>query len=163
MIFPAWLWIAMLAAADPCAAAGSFCDCMPPVSPRASLERMDAVFRGVVVDVSLRPDERDGPRWLPPTRVVVRVTGRWKGADADTVVVRTGMGGGDCGFHFEPGGEYLIYAYAAEGAELTTGICTRTRQIEHAAEDLRELREAYRPRGPSSAAPSRHGRAPLRR
>lgn len=140
MTFPMWLWIGMLAAADPCAAESSMCTCVPPGPPRQAFEQADAVFRGVVLDVSTRRN-RSGPRWLLPTRVRVRVTERWKGVGADrVVVVRTGTGGGDCGYRFVPGGEYVIYAWANEDSGLMTGICTRTSQVEHAGEDLRELR-----------------------
>ncbi|HEX8694280.1 MAG TPA: hypothetical protein VF746_17800 [Longimicrobium sp.] len=140
MIFPAWLWIGMLAAANPCGPGDALCSCAGRVSPREQFERSDAVFRDVVVKVSRRREEYGPNQWYLRKRVVVRVVERWKGAEAATVVVRTGMGGGDCGYPFERGREYLIYTRAAQNSELATGICTRTNRIEHAGEDLRELR-----------------------
>lgn len=140
MLFPGWLWIGLLAAADPCGPGGAVCSCAGPVSPREQFERSDAVFRGVVVNVSTRR-ERYGPdQWLLRRRVVVRVTERWKGAETATVVVRTGMYDADCGYPFERGREYLIYARAFRDSQLATGICTRTSRVEQAEEDLRELR-----------------------
>jgi hypothetical protein len=56
------------------------------------------------------------------------------------VEVRTGSGGGDCGFRFETGKAYFIYAYRAPDAKLATSICSRTAAIEKAAEDLEYLR-----------------------
>jgi hypothetical protein len=140
MIFPAWLWIGMLAAADPCGPGDAVCSCAGPVSPREQFERSDAVFRGVVVKVSTRREEYGPGQWLLRKRVIVRVTERWKGVEGDRVVVRTGMSDADCGYPFRRGREYLIYARATRDSVLATGICTRTRQIEHAGEDLRELR-----------------------
>jgi len=139
MIFPAWLWIGMLAVANPCGSGDAVCSCAGPVPQREAFERADAVFRGVVLSVSVRR-ERSGTQWPRPRRVVVRVTERWKGAETGRVVVRTGMGGGDCGYPFRRGREYLIYAHAASDSVLVAGLCGRTSEVEHAEEDLRELR-----------------------
>lgn len=68
--------------------------------------------------------------------VVVQVTGSWKGIVGERQRVLTGRGEGDCGFHFQPGVEYLIYARRLPSGDLVTDICTRTRQITGAREDL---------------------------
>lgn len=46
----------------------------------------------------------------------------------DTIVkIRTGSGGGDCGFPFIKGEKYIVYAQKEKGYKLlTTDICTRT-------------------------------------
>jgi hypothetical protein len=55
-----------------------------------------------------------------------------------TVPVKTGMSGADCGvnFEFKPGERYVVYAYRSKDGGLTTGLCTRTRRVVDAAEDL---------------------------
>jgi hypothetical protein len=57
-----------------------------------------------------------------------------------TLDVSTGAGGGDCGFGFDVGERYLVYAWRSESGELTTGICSRTKLLANAAEDVEFLR-----------------------
>ena len=73
----------------------------------------------------------------PDAIVTFKVEKMWKGAKSETIVVRTNNQGKTCGFIFTRGEKYLVYAYE-EGA-LRTSICTRTREVKSAAEDLKEL------------------------
>jgi hypothetical protein len=51
------------------------------------------------------------------------------------------MGGGDCGYAFQSGVDYIVYAYKNSEGHLETGICSRTRPLtQAAAEDLAYLR-----------------------
>lgn len=77
------------------------------------------------------------------------------GRRKDTLVVRTGFGHGDCGFQFRIGEKYLIYARHEKGIKYNheilnrtrkelrgiyrTTICTRTKLMSFAAEELTEL------------------------
>jgi hypothetical protein len=63
----------------------------------------------------------------------------FKGIDAQTVDVVTGQGGGDCGYDFKVNESYLIYAWEDKGV-LSTGICSRTRLMSEASEDLEYIR-----------------------
>lgn len=47
----------------------------------------------------------------------------------------------ECGYQFEVGVEYVVYAYRNAGNQLETGICTRTRKLDRAAEDLEYFRK----------------------
>ena len=84
----------------------------------------------------------------------------WKGSIQDTVDVYSARGEESCGFEFEVGQNYLIYARIIEKVEnfglhirlwlrkvelpvIVTGLCTRTRLLEDAAEDLAELPDVY--------------------
>jgi hypothetical protein len=60
------------------------------------------------------------------------------------VAVDTGTGGGDCGYAFQPGETYLIYARGDKAGRYSTGICHRTRRISEASEDLDYLRTTAR-------------------
>ena len=73
------------------------------------------------------------------------------GAKADeTVEVHTGFGFGDCGFPFEKGEEYIVYAYENEKTKLmSTGICTRTTHISRAEEDISGLETIFKSKGSS--------------
>ena len=66
------------------------------------------------------------------------VISSWKGVDKTHVLIHTGFGGGDCGVGFNQGDEYLIYAYGNDD-NLETNICTRTRPISRASDDLTYL------------------------
>jgi hypothetical protein len=48
------------------------------------------------------------------------VSHTFKGNKADTLTIKTGFGGGDCGVKFEIGKEYLIYSHSRQ-----TSICRR--------------------------------------
>jgi hypothetical protein len=58
-----------------------------------------------------------------------------RGIQSSDIDVFTGHGGGDCGFGFQIGETYLVYAYEHQG-KISTGICTRTRLLSKAAEDM---------------------------
>jgi hypothetical protein len=57
----------------------------------------------------------------------------------DTIEVWTPFG--DCGYDFQSGETYLVYANNDEGSanSLSTDICTRTRRLSEAGEDLTYL------------------------
>jgi len=95
-------------------------------------EKSKAVFVGKVVEVVSDPRN---------FYVVVKfkVESSWKQGYSDEVAVRTGRGGGDCGYHFEAGESYLVYAYSSEAKKLETNICQRTRGVADATDDLRLL------------------------
>ncbi len=56
------------------------------------------------------------------------------------VTIQSGTGGGDCGYWFRRGEQYLVYAYGDEKGKLYTSICSRTRPLAAADEDLPSLR-----------------------
>jgi hypothetical protein len=137
----------MLAAAAPTALA---CMCLEPPSPTQALEQADAVFSGRCVEVE--PVQLETPYGkLPKVRAVLEVKAVWKGLgvgageetgdamEPRTIEVWTGSGGGDCGFAFEKGKTYLIYARVSSDAELTTDICTRSGEAELVARDVAAL------------------------
>ena len=62
------------------------------------------------------------------------------GAEAMEVEVLTGSGGGDCGYGFQLGGQYVVYAYRDNSNRLVTSICSRTRPASDADADLAYFR-----------------------
>ena len=132
------LWMA-----PPCETA--FCSCVGPRDVPGALALAEAVFTGTVVavgDTTVGTRAEYGP--FPRRRVILRVDRAWKGVESATIVVLTGLGGGDCGFHFRRGEAYLVYADGATGEPLVTGICGRTAPLSRAAADLRALGEPSR-------------------
>jgi hypothetical protein len=70
----------------------------------------------------------------------VRVVRTYRGEVAGTVSVSTGGGEGDCGFDFETGSQYLVYADKDDNESLVTSICSGTSRLAHADSALRVLR-----------------------
>ncbi len=81
----------------------------------------------------------DAQRALPrPLRVVrMQIRQALNGLEPGhrEIEIATGLGGGDCGYSFHVGMDYLVYAYKTAGG-LETGICSRTRPLAQAAQDL---------------------------
>lgn len=109
----------------------SACSCVMPPGPEAARDASDAVFSGKVTRVV------PGGRML---KVTLQVDRSWKGASCGEVTLETAADGATCGFGFEEGKTYLVYAAGEEGG-LTTNLCTRTRSIDQAEEDLEKLGE----------------------
>jgi len=72
-------------------------------------------------------------------KVTLRVDNSWKGLLPTEVVLFTGRGGGDCGYRFQVGHNYLIYAYGQDLDHLGTNICQRTVPFSDAGSDLKIL------------------------
>jgi len=131
------------------------CTCPVPTqeamtpSELAAWTRADTVFEGKVESVELRwrlkeaqigdvisteatDLDRDGPLIL----VSLRVFHSYRGDQRKSMQLSTGLGGGDCGFDFEVGKQYLVYAFKDETGEMSTNICTRTTRLEESSENL---------------------------
>jgi len=89
-----------------------------------------AVFSGVVLKIN---EAGYG------VRVSFKVDAFWKGGLPAEIVVTTGRGYGDCGYQFEKGQRYLVYAYGSDSASLVTNICQRTAPYAEAAADVMVL------------------------
>ena len=127
------------------------CSCMDPGPPCQNAFRVDAVFVGTVQ--SITPVFDDGPP-LPPdvgrfprTRVVhLTAVTPFLGIQASSVTVHTAGSGPACGYDFKVGERYVVYAYKnAEARVLQTSICSRTKPIKDAREDLEFLQTLSRP------------------
>lgn len=117
------------------------CYCKSIGQPCQAYFQVDAVFIGTVESIAVRKTTFDAiPDGLIDGRVVhVAVDWISRGAQGPTVDLWTGMGGGDCGFDFKVGSRYVIYALHRADGSLSTGICSRTRLVSEAADDLAYL------------------------
>jgi len=121
--------------------AATACSCAPPPDPGAALEAADAVFAGRVVGLTLVPRLCGEPISSFATEdiaVTVAISAVWKGEPAEQVTIYTAFTCCVCGYPFELGETYLIYA-TQQGDRLTTTICSRTRPLEKAKDDLAAL------------------------
>lgn len=122
----------------------SACSCAELPSIGEELERSQAVFSGKVVDVR----ENQSLKGNRTKSVLFDVTNTWKGVKQSQIIITTGLGGGDCGFDFEVGQDYLVYAHESTmyGAEsLVTIICDRTNKLSALQGDLEILGEGQPP------------------
>jgi hypothetical protein len=67
------------------------------------------------------------------------VTRTFKGEKRNQVSVVTGLGTGDCGYDFQTGSTYLVYASAGPKKTWFTSICTGTADVEDAGAAIRLL------------------------
>lgn len=95
------------------------------------------MFRGKVTEISrpLLGLTKSGGR-----SVKFEVLRQWKGAPSTNIEVVTRLTGEACGFPFEEKKEYLVYV-VAEPADLQTGICTGTKNLSEAGQEMTELDE----------------------
>jgi hypothetical protein len=134
-----------------------------PRTPRAVAEweskEADVIFAGTVerLDVTGWPLQPvPGKTVSTETKLMVTFSNvrLYRGAPRERFIVETGMGGGDCGYAFEEGEAYLVYAYGKQTGngtisavpgwrhdELNTGICTGTKPLKYSDADLRLLRK----------------------
>jgi hypothetical protein len=139
------------------------CKCAPPplkLNSRLafaewSLQRAQVIFEGTVERVELKgwplkPSPGATITVHPVFLVTFANVRLYRGAERREFIVTTGLGGGDCGYHFTPGKSYLVAAGAEDSGELETGICSGTEPLEDAATELRMLRDE--PPTPEDAA-----------
>lgn len=114
------------------------CTCVPPDTPTEELEKSDAVFAGTVIELRVDTLRVDNVNVLLFRKAKFEVLAVWKGLDLGDVTVMTPFETSACGFAFEQGTSYLVYAFLVNDS-LSTNICTRTKKLSEAEEDLEEL------------------------
>jgi hypothetical protein len=126
------------------------CSCAMPGGPDAEFSKAAAVFTGTVSGLGQRSGFNllDRIRFyfgfapqimgMDSVRATLDVASSWKGVTTTPVTVVTGFGGGDCGFGFSQGQQYLVYAYH-NGPALGTNMCWRSGEISQVATDLAYL------------------------
>ena len=134
------------------------CSCVQSPPPSEALAQSAVVFAGKVA--SLKTLERPDGTWssLDPVTVEFEVEKVWKGHDYQAMYLTTARSGASCGFPFVEGEEYLVYSSNA----VTVSLCSRTRSMSEADEDLASLGEGRSPRvgtvGPAPDVPDSEGR-----
>ena len=118
------------------------CSCITPSQPKESLEKSTAVFVGKVMDINIPSGffMSSGDK----TKVEFEISKFWKGPSYKNIALTTARDGASCGYSFKKGEEYIVYAYDDEN-KLNTDLCTRTKLISNAREDLTALGEGKNP------------------
>ena len=102
---------------------GFACTCVKLPNVAEDFQDADAVFLGRVVDVS---------RFGFGTKL--RVEQSWKGVSVDEITIFTSNS--SCGYLFEKGERYLVYAHKSSDGEYYTGACSGTTNVGSAGESL---------------------------
>jgi hypothetical protein len=127
----------------------SACSCIGETTVKDAVKSADAVVFGQIIssetiktydtlDLGENVPKNSNLYMMVEVRFKVLVLKKHKGKfKADTLTIVTGVGGGDCGYMFEVGKKYVIYAYDTRDNGLHkpkklpahtffTDICTRT-------------------------------------
>jgi hypothetical protein len=133
------------------------CKCVspPPDAPQGlalwdATRRADVVFEGKVESAELKwnlinaqvgevipADIEEGE---PAMQLTFEVLRNYSEVDQKHLKIRTGFGGGDCGFPFEVGEQYLVDADKDDSGDLSTSVCSHTALLEDSQEALAYLR-----------------------
>jgi len=136
--------LAISCAATPAAWA---CSCFAIGPSCQNAFQVEAVFVGRVVAITDLP--ADGPplregeiRQPRAVRVDFAEVDAYRGPRSPLLSIVTGSASATCGYRFTRGERYVVYARKSEdaAASLETSICSRTRPLAEAAEDLTFLR-----------------------
>ncbi len=118
----------------------SACSCIAITDPLQHYENANMVFVGTVVRGNSHGASLEGPMKpgaFPFRTFEFTVSNVLKGAARSPVTIKTGLGGGDCGYNFTVGTEYLVYAHGS-GTDLNVSICGGTKEFEpNGREDVR--------------------------
>ena len=131
--------------------AANACSCVP-TTPQQSLNNSREVFAGKVIDIvdqSGTNPEASGS--LGGFKVIFEVSKVWKGKLEKQQVVLTSGSSASCGYNFEKGKEYLVYANG-QGTQLQTGLCSGTTLLANAQRDIAVLGKGKTPTPQSSNA-----------
>ncbi|MBT2639804.1 hypothetical protein [Bacillus sp. ISL-39] len=137
----------------------SACSCAELPTAAEELEQFEAIFSGKVMEI-----KEEKVKGYMTKKVVFEVANIWKGMKESQITITTGLGGGDCGFRFIEGQEYLVYANESDmyGAKsLTTIMCDRTNTLSTLQDDLKLLGAGEAPTKKVDLSSSNENRKPF--
>jgi hypothetical protein len=131
------------------------CSCVFPTVEQAKQDAV-ALFEGRVTSIVDAPAA--GADVDSEYSVTLHVARSWRGLEKQArVTLRTAKSGATCGYAFEVGTSYLVYAGGAPG-KLEVNSCSRTRRLREASEDLAALGSANTP----ATGAAKQGSAPAK-
>ena len=119
---------------------GNACSCAGTQMPCEAYWKASAVFLGTVT-YTTTSTTKQGEYDFYSRIFRFTVDKAFRGVEAKEVEVLTGSGGGDCGYGFQLGGQYVVYANRDNANRLVTTICSRTRPSSNADADLTYFRD----------------------
>ena len=110
---------------------------------KGRLKASKAVFSGEILKIS-ETSQRQDVTGLNVT-VKIRLKEVWKGQLTKEVIINTPDNSAACGYSFEVGKSYLVFAHSRKGKILATGLCSGNRALETATEELKILGKGKKP------------------
>jgi hypothetical protein len=132
------------------------CSCIAPPGPKKALSSSEAVFSGEVAGIEKK--EAATSRHPGTVTVSLRVSEVWKGPERSTLEVSMPSQESACRYPFEEGQEYLVYA---SGRDLGVSLCSPTKPLSKAGEDLAVLGNGEKPKS-NDALTDTSGIVPVR-
>src|SRR5262245_58783404 len=119
------------------------CLCRPGGEPMCQeYWRTDVVFAGTVAGIS-KITIGEVEHQIDQRLARFEVAETFRGEPLAKAEIITGWGGNDCGYRFNDGETYLVYARRGEqDRRLYTSVCTRTPPLSQAMEDLNYIRNS---------------------
>ena len=127
------------------------CSCAGSESIKEAYSESDIVFIGTVVSIKKVKANSDSLvnalGIFYQNEVTVATNTSFKGTPSSLQTIITGIGHGDCGFRFQEGEQYIIYATSKgvyseiKQSNFQTNICDRTNTIDELSEDIAQLNE----------------------
>jgi MYXO-CTERM domain-containing protein len=112
------------------ARAARACSCLPPAPPGDAAGRATAVFEGRTFGARREQNE---------LRFAFEVTRVWKGEVPPSIEIVTALQSAACGRSYDFGVPYVVYATARADGTLVDNLCSRSRMVVDAVEDLDTL------------------------
>jgi hypothetical protein len=128
------------------ARAARACSCLPPAPPADAASRAAAVFEGRTFGARREQNE---------LRFAFEVARVWKGDVPPSIEIVTPVHSAACGRAYEFGVPYIIYASVRDDGTLADNLCSRSRMVVDAVEDLDTLGSGRAPLegGPQAPGP----------
>lgn len=115
-------------------AAAEACTCVGPRDPKAAASNASVVFAGRVASSRIVKGR------FGPDRVITFAVERvWKGERQPQLTVSTAADEGMCGYPFEEGRTYLVFAARDERGRLGTSLCSGSSLLSRAIRDAAAL------------------------
>ena len=129
------------------------CVCPDPPAVEQAVAAADLVFVGTVTALELEREYSPTVLGEVGSRAVTIVTFEvnevWKGRVSETERVVSRLPSSTCGFKFEPGGRYIVYAKGdGPSGRYDVSKCSRTRVWTGSHEELAQLGEPVKDYGP---------------
>lgn len=113
------------------------CSCAVNDSVMEERDRNDAVFEGTATAVK-KPVSLFSTSSASKVKTTFQVNELWKGRVSSRIEVTSALSGASCGFEFQEGQRYLVYARST-GNSLDVSLCSRTALFSSAGHDIVEL------------------------
>ena len=113
------------------------CSCLRPLTVQGNFDLSTRVFVGRAIAIEPGHDVRES---VPYNLIRFSVSETFKGSPTRTLEVISNTEAPACGYHFEVGKEYVVYAFGPE-EQPETGLCSLTGPSESPGSGRKALRE----------------------